>query len=129
MYTYGIERCLDVAMEPETVRIREGARRADIAKAVTSTNFRKSTTRWLVQLGFEQPRTEGLQRAPGSDPPVRYIAGVSGRRAYAPAHSLEGDLVTADHRRRERDLGAVQQASTPVKLVPVLLQSGLNSQL
>jgi integrase len=40
---------------------RDPAARANISKSVTPTNFRKSNTKWLVELGMPQPRIEDRQ--------------------------------------------------------------------
>jgi integrase len=53
---------------------KDPAARADISKPVTPTNFRKSNTKWLVELGMPQPRIEDRQgRARGSDHTARYM--------------------------------------------------------
>ncbi|GGM63875.1 integrase [Halarchaeum rubridurum] len=54
---------------------REVAGRVGISKEVTPTNFRKSNTRWLLQVGFETPRIEDRQgRKRGSEQTARYLA-------------------------------------------------------
>jgi hypothetical protein len=69
------------------------AERVGVSKAVTPTNFRKSNTRWLVILGWNQARIEDRQgRKRGSEHTARYLARFgdeSNERAYASLHGLE----------------------------------------
>lgn len=69
------------------------AERADVSKAVTPTNFRKSNTRWLIQLGMPQTRIEDRQgRKHGSEHTARYVASFgdeSNERAYARLHGAD----------------------------------------
>ncbi len=73
------------------------AERADVSKDVTPTNFRKSNTRWLVLMGFSQPRIEDRQgRKRGSEHTARYMARFgedSNEREYARihGHDIESD--------------------------------------
>lgn len=73
---------------------KRAAKRADISKDVTPTNFRKSNTRWLVTLGeMSQGRIEDRQgRERGSDHTRRYMASFgdeSSERHYARLHGIE----------------------------------------
>jgi integrase len=74
---------------------RDPAARTDVTKTVTPTNFRKSNTKWLVELGLPQPRIEDRQgRARGSDHTARYMArfgGESNETAYARLHGHDVD--------------------------------------
>jgi len=72
---------------------QDAADRAGIIKDVTPTNFRKSNTRWLVILGYSQPRIEDRQgRKRGSEHTARYMARFgeeSNERVYARLHGLD----------------------------------------
>lgn len=74
---------------------KNAASRAGVQKDVTPTNFRKSNTRWLVLLGFSQPRIEDRQgRTRGSKHTARYVARFgkeSNEVAYARLHGLDVD--------------------------------------
>lgn len=69
------------------------AERAGVSKDVTPTAFRKANTRWLVKMGFSQPRIEERQgRKRGSEHTARYMATFgeeSNEKAYARLHGLE----------------------------------------
>lgn len=69
---------------------KDAAERAGVTKDVTPTNFRKSNTRWLVNLGMSQPRIEDRQgRKRGSEHTQRYLARFgkeSNEREYARLH-------------------------------------------
>ncbi|MDS0476794.1 tyrosine-type recombinase/integrase [Natrinema sp. 1APR25-10V2] len=72
---------------------RDAADRAGVTKDVTPTNFRKANTRWLVMLGYAQPRIEDRQgRKRGSEHTARYMARFgeeSNERVYARLHGIE----------------------------------------
>lgn len=72
---------------------QDAADRAGVTKDVTPTNFRKANTRWLVVLGYSQPRIEDRQgRKRGSEHTARYMARFgeeSNERVYARLHGLE----------------------------------------
>jgi hypothetical protein len=75
---------------------RNAADRAGVDKAVTPTNFRKSNTRWLVNLGFSQARIEDRQgRQRGSEHTRRYLARFgedSNERTYARLHGKDVEV-------------------------------------
>lgn len=72
---------------------KEAAKRAGVDRKVTPTNFRKSNTRYLVQLGMKQAKIEDRQgRTRGSEHTARYMARFgddSLERAYACLHGKE----------------------------------------
>ena len=72
---------------------KEPAKRLDMHKSVTPTNFRRSNTRWLVLQGMSQSRIEDRQgRKRGSEATQRYMARFgeeSNERAYASMHGLD----------------------------------------
>ena len=72
---------------------KEPAKRIDLSKDVTPTNFRRSNTRWLVLQGMSQSRIEDRQgRKRGSEATQRYMARFgeeSNERAYASMHGLD----------------------------------------
>ena len=72
---------------------QDAADRAGVTKDVTPTNFRKANTRWLVLLGYSQPRIEDRQgRKRGSEHTARYMARFgdeSNERVYARLHGRE----------------------------------------
>lgn len=72
---------------------QDAADRAGVTKDVTPTNFRKSNTRWLVILGYSQPRIEDRQgRKRGSEHTARYMARFgdeSNERVYARLHGID----------------------------------------
>lgn len=75
---------------------KDAADRCGVTKAVTPTNFRKSNTRWLVNLGMSQPRIEQRQgRKEGSEHTRRYLARFgeeSNERKYARLHGKEVEV-------------------------------------
>lgn len=75
---------------------KNAAGRADVAKEVTPTNFRKSNTRWLVLLGMSQARIEDRQgRKRGSEHTRRYLARFgeeSNERTYARLHGKDVEV-------------------------------------
>jgi integrase len=72
---------------------RQAAKRADVAKTVTPTAFRKSNTRWLLNRGMNTARIEDRQgRKRGSKHTARYAAHFgeeSNERVYAAMHGEE----------------------------------------
>jgi integrase len=72
---------------------REAARRVDVEKPTTPTNFRKSNAYWLATRGKSQAFIEDRQgRARGSPVISRYVAKFSGETAekqYAAIHGLD----------------------------------------
>jgi integrase len=74
---------------------KAAAKRADISKEVTPTNFRKSNTRWLILRGMKTPRIEDRQgRERGSEHTARYLAKFgdeSNERAFARAMGIDID--------------------------------------
>jgi len=79
---------------------KEPARRAGIDKPVNPTNFRKSNTRWLVNMGFSQSYIEDRQgRARGSRHTRAYMARFgeeSSERRYAAAHGKDVETEQSD---------------------------------
>ena len=72
---------------------KDAARRVDVQKKVTPTNFRKSNTRWLVNRDLSQPEIEDRQgRKRGSEHTARYMAHFgddSLEKRYARAHGAD----------------------------------------
>jgi len=76
---------------------REPARRADVDKTVTPTNFRKSNTRWLLRLGMKRGKIEQRQgRKHGSKHTARYEAEFGDESLEKTYASLHGEDVDVD---------------------------------